>query len=136
MCRKRRSALTTRRKSCIFILTGRRVFTGTITSYESGSTSNYNPFRYAGYYYDGNTGLYYLINRYYNPAKGRFMSEDPFWNVDNMLYGKFADDVERQVYYPAVRQSWNRSSSDYTGCTNSRICFLRRRSIWRFVIFG
>ena len=36
------------------------------------------------------------------------MSEDPYRNVDNMLYGKFADDVERQVYYPAVRQSWNR----------------------------
>ena len=36
-----------------------------------------NPFRYAGYWYDSETGLYYLMARYYNPVNGRFLSEDP-----------------------------------------------------------
>ncbi|OCA85770.1 Wall-associated protein [Bacillus sp. FJAT-27225] len=36
-----------------------------------------NPFRYAGYQYDHETGLYYLIARYYNPVQGVFLSSDP-----------------------------------------------------------
>ena len=35
-----------------------------------------NPFRYRGYYYDTDTGLYYLQSRYYNPEWGRFISFD------------------------------------------------------------
>ena len=36
----------------------------------------YNPFRYRGYVYDTETGLYYLSSRYYNPAWGRFINAD------------------------------------------------------------
>jgi len=35
-----------------------------------------NPFRYRGYYYDSETGLYYLQSRYYDPAMGRFINAD------------------------------------------------------------
>ena len=35
-----------------------------------------NPFRYRGYYYDTEKGLYYLESRYYNPELGRMMSAD------------------------------------------------------------
>ena len=42
----------------------------------SNSGTLTQPFRYAGYYYDDETGLYYLKNRYYSPALGRFMTTD------------------------------------------------------------
>ena len=35
-----------------------------------------NPIRYRGYYYDRETGLYYLTARYYNPQWRRFISPD------------------------------------------------------------
>lgn len=35
-----------------------------------------NPFRYRSYYYDDDTGLYYLNARYYNPKLRRFISPD------------------------------------------------------------
>ena len=35
-----------------------------------------NPFRYRGYVYDEETGLYYLRSRYYNPNWCRFISSD------------------------------------------------------------
>ena len=35
-----------------------------------------NPFRYRGYYYDTETGLYYLNSRYYDPRTGRFINAD------------------------------------------------------------
>ncbi|QGU96697.1 hypothetical protein GOM49_17845 [Clostridium bovifaecis] len=35
-----------------------------------------NPYRYRGYRYDSETGLYYLNSRYYNPNWGRFINGD------------------------------------------------------------
>lgn len=40
----------------------------------SGTLSQ--PFRYAGYYYDEETGLYYCKSRYYSPTLGRFLTKD------------------------------------------------------------
>ena len=38
--------------------------------------ANKNPFRYRSYYYDFETGLYYLNSRYYDPEIGRFINID------------------------------------------------------------
>ncbi len=35
-----------------------------------------NPFRYRGYFYDAETGLYYVSSRYYDPQLCRFISPD------------------------------------------------------------
>jgi RHS repeat-associated protein len=35
-----------------------------------------NPYRYRGYRYDNESGLYYLQSRYYNPVWGRFINTD------------------------------------------------------------
>ena len=43
---------------------------------EAGHIGNINPFRYRGYYYDSETGFYYLGSRYYDPEVGRFISAD------------------------------------------------------------
>ena len=37
-----------------------------------------NPYRYRGYWYDSETGLYYLQSRYYDPQTGRFINADGF----------------------------------------------------------
>ncbi|MDE6863903.1 MAG: RHS repeat-associated core domain-containing protein [Eubacterium sp.] len=41
-----------------------------------------NPLRYRGYYYDNETGYYYLQSRYYDPNIGRFISADDFDYID------------------------------------------------------
>ena len=38
--------------------------------------ANLNPYRYRGYIYDTETGLYYLQSRYYDPITGRFVNAD------------------------------------------------------------
>ena len=40
------------------------------------SLGTINPFRYRGYVYDGETGLYYLRSRYYKPNWARFLNAD------------------------------------------------------------
>ena len=44
----------------------------------------HNPFGYRGEYHDWESGMQYLRNRYYDPSIGRFINEDPYWNVGNM----------------------------------------------------
>ncbi len=43
---------------------------------------NLNPYRYRGYYYDVETGLYYLKTRYYDPEVGRFITIDDISYLD------------------------------------------------------
>ena len=48
-------------------------------TYQNGGASTaarYNPFRYRGYYYDTETGLYYVSSRYYDPEVGRWINAD------------------------------------------------------------
>lgn len=44
--------------------------------------ANLNPFRYRGYYFDTETGLYYLNSRYYDPELGRFVNADDISYLD------------------------------------------------------
>ncbi len=46
-----------------------------LSSTNPGSVTN--PFRFQGEYQDGESGLYYLRARYYDPATAQFMSVDP-----------------------------------------------------------
>ncbi|MDR3293543.1 MAG: RHS repeat-associated core domain-containing protein [Clostridiales bacterium] len=48
----------------------------TVIEYTSGNIGALNPIRYRGYYYDVETGLYYLKSRYYDPDTGRFINAD------------------------------------------------------------
>ena len=46
-----------------------------------------NPFRYHGYVYDEETGLYYLQSRYYDPTTGRFVSADVMLSTGQGVLG-------------------------------------------------
>ena len=46
-----------------------------------------NPFRYRGYYYDTESGLYYLQTRYYDAAIGRFINADGLTSTGQGLLG-------------------------------------------------
>ena len=46
-----------------------------------------NPFRYRGYYFDKETGFYYLQSRYYDPVIGRFLNADSHVNANGDLIG-------------------------------------------------
>ena len=52
------------------------------SGYQCETLGALNPFRYRGYYYDTETGLYYLKTRYYDPTLGRFMTIDGIEYLD------------------------------------------------------
>jgi RHS repeat-associated protein len=49
--------------------------------------ANVNPFRYRGYYYDSETGFYYLRSRYYDPAISRFINADEYASTGQGFIG-------------------------------------------------
>ena len=60
-----------------------KVLTG-VTTYNSVPEikRKLNPCTSRGYYYDAETGLYYLQSRYYNPEWGRFINADSNFDIN------------------------------------------------------
>ena len=54
----------------------------TMSGVTNTDVANINPIRYRGYYFDQETGLYYLGARYYNPEWRRFISPDSIEYLD------------------------------------------------------
>ena len=89
-------------------------FTTTYSNGGANTSAVYNPFRYRSYYYDTETGLYYVSSRYYDPAIGRFISPDttdiltatPMGLTDKNLYA-YCDNN------PVVRVDRNGQFWDY-----------------------
>ena len=53
-----------------------------------------NPLRYRGYYWDEETGLYYLASRYYDPEVGRFINAD---NINLVLIDFKTDYISNEA---------------------------------------
>jgi RHS repeat-associated protein len=63
---------------------------------------NINPIRYRGYYYDVETGFYYLQSRYYDPETGRFVNADGLVQtgtglMDKNMYAYCLDDPVNNI---------------------------------------
>ena len=50
----------------------------TVSGSAASTIGMYNSFRYRGYYYDTESGLYYLNSRYYDPVACRFINADGY----------------------------------------------------------
>ena len=92
---------------------------GGLVSGTGGGEADSNGFRYNGQYTDEETGLIYLLNRYYDPSIGGFTQEDPYWNPTNMIYGdqQFEDGEVKIPDYHAIVQSANL----YVYCANDSV---------------
>ena len=78
---------------------------GEIISAE-GDLAEVNPLRYRGYYYDSETGFYYLQSRYYDPENHRFINADTYASTDS------SDAISCNVFAYCLNDSVNRSDSD------------------------
>ena len=58
------------------------------TDKDTQNIAEINPIRYRGYYYDSETGLYYLKSRYYDPAVKRFLNADGYVQTGDGLQDK------------------------------------------------
>ena len=73
---------------------------------DQNNIAHINPYKYRGYRYDKETGLYYLQSRYYNPEWGRFV------NIDSQLNNNL---VGNNLYAYCNNNPVN--LADYSGCS-------------------
>ena len=78
----------------------------------SNHLGNLNPFRYRGYYYDIETGLYFLKSRYYDPEVGRFLNMDAIQyadpeSVNGLNLYAYCGDNPVMGYDPEGTWSWS-----------------------------
>ena len=80
--------------------------------------ANRNPIRYRGYYYDTESGLYYLNSRYYDPVTGRFVNADGYisgFGGDARGYNLFAYCFNNPVNMSDPIGNWPSWSQIFTG---------------------
>jgi len=58
-----------------------------VTGSLASTLGQYNPFLYRGYYYDYETGWYYLQSRYYDPTVARFLNADGIVGANGGIEG-------------------------------------------------
>lgn len=58
--------------------------TTTNNTEKENTLANINPLRYRGYYYDNETGYYYLQSRYYDSSICRFINADIYKYIEKM----------------------------------------------------
>jgi RHS repeat-associated protein len=94
----------------------------------SGGLASYTPFGFAGGYTDP-TGLIYLLNRYYDPSTGAFLSVDPDLSETGEPYGYAGGDpadstdpsgMSWQIAIPSVSNGWIHEDS-FEGWVNAQI---------------
>ena len=75
------------------------------------SIANINPIRYRGYYFDMETGFYYVSSRYYDPEIGRFINADDidYLGADGspLSYNLFAYCMNNPVNRFDVNGNWS-----------------------------
>jgi len=89
----------------------------TVNNLTSSNIGDLNPFRYRSYYYDTETGYYYLNSRYYDSNVGRFINSDEISNLG------VNNDVQ--------------SLNVYAYCANNPIHrYDEAGDVWEVILFG
>ena len=107
----------------------------TVSGSAASTIGMYNSFRYRGYYYDTESGLYYLNSRYYDPVACRFINADELLNETNMRgFNLYSYCFNNPVMYidPDGTCPYNGTAADFRNLEAGRLpmnCTCERASV-------
>ena len=97
---------------------------GNDVSGNAGHIANINPFRYRGYFYDIETGLYYLQSRYYDSQVGRFVNADGIIGANDYALFNYCGNNPIMLSDPSGMIGWEgcmyMSNFNTISCAQSR----------------
>ena len=100
-----------------------------------------NPFRYCGQYYDKETGEVYLRARYYQPAKGRFLTRDTYTGEEDEpeslhLYAYCGNDGVNQVDPSGHDAIWLQYKDGANGFGHTGLAVQGNKNQWFYFYWG
>lgn len=98
-----------------------------------------NPFRFRGYQYDEDTGLYYLKSRYYDPTTGRFLNADSQFNNGLTKLNLFAyadNNPVNAIDSQGTDAIWLQDTDAVYGLGHSGALFQDSTGIWYHFYWG
>ena len=103
--------------------------------------ANINPFRYRGYVYDSETGLYYLKSRYYDPVTGRFLNADMYCDTQSSILGTnmFAycnNNPVNQIDPEGTDAIWLQFAYGANNCGHTSLLIQDSANIWWYFYWG
>ena len=106
----------------------------------SGRLAEINPLRYRGYYYDNETGFYYLQSRYYDPANRRFMNADSYQSTGQGFVGTnmfaYCNNSPVDLYDPSGNAAGKSFLTVMEDCAGGRPRELNPKGIYQYAPNG
>ncbi len=116
---------------------------GNITSTTGDSAiSTINPFRYRGYVYDDETGLYYLQSRYYDPVTGRFLNADVLFDTQSgtplstNMFAYCENNAVMQTDPTGADAWWIQSPKSANGFGHTSLLIQEKSGYWWYFYWG
>lgn len=101
-----------------------------------------NPFRYRGYVYDDESGLYYLQSRYYDPTTGRFVNADVYTDtlsgttLSANMFAYCENNSINAVDYTGTDAWWINDSKNVIGFGHTSLLIQERKGEWWYFFWG
>ena len=100
-----------------------------------------NPLRYRGYYYDAETGFYYLQSRYYDPAICRFINADRYASTGQGIVGcnMFAyckNNPSNYLDFCGTDAIWIQEADSAEGFGHSGLLVQNEDETWYYFFWG
>ena len=100
-----------------------------------------NPFRYRGYVYDDESGLYYLQSRYYDPETGRFVNADVYTDTGNSILSTnmfaYCENNPVNAVDPTGEDAWwLQDTNAVFGCGHTSLLIQESKGKWWYFYWG
>ena len=102
-----------------------------LTTTGNTELGNKNPLRYRGYYYDSETGFYYVSSRYYDPSTGSFIQKDTYSGeiTSPASLNPYGYCQANPVYYSDPTGHWVETALDVVGLIADAYEFYKNPSL-------
>ena len=109
---------------------------------DTSHIAHLNPFRYRGYVFDDETGLYYLQSRYYDPVIGRFLNADVYCDtgtgtpLSTNMFAYCENNPVMRYDFTGEDASWLQDTNAVASMGHTSLLIQEKKGRWWYFYWG